>query len=267
MEVIVALGVPEGTPLLTTEFLVYLSSTSAISFRLEAVCTIIGESRVVMWAVLPADGANTVEALFAGWVALGSIFFHAVGAGGEGLAGCPPGCLLPARVGHICVVVIMMEVVDGLTVIVLFSVSEGLLRVAGEVRYVLLVLIVRVVAFVGHRVVVLAVKAPIMVRAVIEIVINRIVVFAVVNIARVNMLVVMGFASDWVSSDWQFFLVTNWIFETSSMMAGIGHAEVVSCLMMRCLMMRVNVLSLMRALMVNLMRVLVVSLMRVYVVS
>ena len=75
MEVIVALGVPEGTPLLTTEFLVYLSSTSAISLRLEAVSTIIGESRLVMWAVLPADRAISMIAFLTGCVAHSAMLF------------------------------------------------------------------------------------------------------------------------------------------------------------------------------------------------
>ena len=43
---------------------------------------------------------------------------------------------------HVGVMVVVMVVVDGCTVVVLFSVSERLLRVMGEVRHMLLILIV-----------------------------------------------------------------------------------------------------------------------------
>jgi len=81
VEVIVALGVPKGAlaPLFTTGELVHLSSTSAISIWLVAVGAIVSESRVVMRrAVLPAYGADTVEALFALRETHGSILFHTI---------------------------------------------------------------------------------------------------------------------------------------------------------------------------------------------
>ena len=76
MEVIVTLRVPESTPLLTTIVLVYQASTSAICLRLVAVVTVFGESRVVMWAVLPADGAISMVAFLAGCVAHIAMLFH-----------------------------------------------------------------------------------------------------------------------------------------------------------------------------------------------
>lgn len=58
MEVIVALGVPKGAPLLAAFALVHLSSASTIGIGLVAVSTIVTEF-AVSGAVLPADGANS----------------------------------------------------------------------------------------------------------------------------------------------------------------------------------------------------------------
>lgn len=64
--------------------------------------------------------------------------------------------------------VVVMEVVEGGTVVVLLSVGEGLLGMVGEVRHVLLILVVRVVTFFGHGIVVLAVEAAVVEGAVVE---------------------------------------------------------------------------------------------------
>ena len=62
-----------------------------------------------------------------------------------------------------------MVVVDGCTVVVLLGVSEGLLGLVGEVRHVLLILVVRVVALVSQRVVVVTVETAVVVGAIIEV--------------------------------------------------------------------------------------------------
>ena len=72
MEAVVALGVPEGAPLLTSSTLVNLASTATIGVRLVAVCTIVTELSVVR-AVLPADWANTTVAALAVRVAKSTI--------------------------------------------------------------------------------------------------------------------------------------------------------------------------------------------------
>ena len=64
MEIIVAFGIPEGTPFLASSAFVHLASTSAISIRLVAIIAIITEA-LVSWAVLPADGTETGVAIFA----------------------------------------------------------------------------------------------------------------------------------------------------------------------------------------------------------
>lgn len=65
--------------------------------------------------------------------------------------------------------VIVMVVVDGCTVVVLLGVSERLLGLVGEVRHVLLILVVRVVALVSERIVVMTMETAVVVGAVIEV--------------------------------------------------------------------------------------------------
>ena len=62
MEVVVALGVPERAPFLAADALVHLTGTTAIGIRFVAVGTVVTEASVV-WAVLPADGADTRVAI------------------------------------------------------------------------------------------------------------------------------------------------------------------------------------------------------------
>lgn len=58
MEALMALGIPEVAPLFAAwSALVHFTSTSSVGIRLVAVGSIVTEARVV-WAVLPADGAN-----------------------------------------------------------------------------------------------------------------------------------------------------------------------------------------------------------------
>ena len=64
MEIIVAFGIPEGTPFLASSAFVHLASTSAISIRLVAVVAIITEA-LISWAVLPADGSKSRVAILA----------------------------------------------------------------------------------------------------------------------------------------------------------------------------------------------------------
>ena len=66
--------------------------------------------------------------------------------------------------------VIMMIVVDGSSIVILFSMGERLLRMVGEVRHVLLILVVRVMSLMGHWVIVVTVETTMMVRAVIEVI-------------------------------------------------------------------------------------------------
>ena len=121
-----------------------------------------------MWAVLPADWANSVETILASWVAKGSISLHAIRAGGQWFTSRASRCLFPARVRHVGVMVVVMEMMDWSAVIVLFSVGERLLRVMGVVRHILFVLVVGVVALMSHRVVILSVQAAVVVWTVIE---------------------------------------------------------------------------------------------------
>lgn len=62
-----------------------------------------------------------------------------------------------------------MVVVDGCTVVVLLGVSERLLGLVGEVRHVLLILVVRVVALMSERVVVVTMETAVVVGAIIEV--------------------------------------------------------------------------------------------------
>ena len=89
-----------------------------------------------------------------------------------------------------------MEVVDGGTVVVLLGVSQRLFRVVGEVRHVLLILVVRVVSLSSHRVVVVTVETAMMVRAVIEVLgivrsINMSVILLVSNMVFIEIRVVV----------------------------------------------------------------------------
>lgn len=168
VEVLVALGVPKGAPLFTSSALVHLASSSAVSIRLIAVGTVVAEARVD-WAVLPADGSNTLVASLAVGVAKGSVLLLVSGAGGKRLASSAAISFLPAGVGHVSVVVVVVVVVNRRAVVVLLSVSQGLFRVVREVGHVLFILVIGVVAFMGHRVVVLAVKTAVVERTVVEV--------------------------------------------------------------------------------------------------
>ena len=168
MEAVVALGVPKGAPFLAATALVNLASTATIGVRLVAVGTIVTELRVVR-AVLPADWANSTEATLAVGVAEGTILLLIICAGGERLTSGTSIGFLPARVGDIRVVIIMMIVVNWCTIVVLFGMSQRLLRVMSEVRHVLLILIVGVAAFVLHGVLVVSVETTVVVGAIIEV--------------------------------------------------------------------------------------------------
>ena len=80
MEVIVALGVPKGSPFFTALALVHLTSATTVGIRFVAVSAVIAEALVV-WAVLPADGANARVALLAVGVAKSAILLFILGAG------------------------------------------------------------------------------------------------------------------------------------------------------------------------------------------
>lgn len=120
-----ASGVPERSPLLAAVALVDLACATAISIRLVAVSAVVAEALVVR-AVLPADGTDARVAALAVGVAQGAILLLVLGARGERLASSAAVSLLPAGVAHIGVMVIMMEVVDGCTVVVLLGVGQGL---------------------------------------------------------------------------------------------------------------------------------------------
>ena len=79
MEVFVARGVPERSPLFAALALMNLTGSTAIGIRLIAVCTIVTEASVG-WAVLPADWANTAVALLAVRVAKSAILLMICGA-------------------------------------------------------------------------------------------------------------------------------------------------------------------------------------------
>ena len=83
----------------------------------------------------------------------------------------------------------MVEVVDRCTVVVLLGVGQRLLRVVGEVRHVLLIFVVGVMSFVGHRVVVLTVDSSVVEGAVVEVL--GVVVGVVVTVLHLVMSVVM----------------------------------------------------------------------------
>lgn len=72
MEALVALGVPEGAPLLAAVSAVYLASTSAVGIGFVAVSTIVTEL-LLFRAVLPADWADSGVSSFARFEAKGTI--------------------------------------------------------------------------------------------------------------------------------------------------------------------------------------------------
>ncbi len=121
--------------------IVHLSSTSAIGIRFVAVGSIIAESRVV-GAVLPADGTDSRESGLAVGVAESAILILVLGAGRERLTSSAAIGFFPAGVRHIGVMVVVMEVVDGGSVVVFLSVSQRLLRVLGEARHMLFIFVV-----------------------------------------------------------------------------------------------------------------------------
>ena len=83
----------------------------------------------------------------------------------------------------------MMEVMNRCAIVVLLSVGERLFRLMGEVRHMLLVLVVRVVSPLFHWVFVLAVDATVMERTVIEVL--TIIVGIVVAVLHLVMCVVV----------------------------------------------------------------------------
>ena len=104
MEVGSALGVPDGSPLLAAELWVVavalalipdrISDTTAVRGGLIAEGTIITE---LAGAVLPADGADTIETGLAQRVAQSTILFLTSSARGDDLADASSVGILPAR--------------------------------------------------------------------------------------------------------------------------------------------------------------------------
>ena len=178
VETVVAFRVPESSPFLAVRStLVHLASTTAVSVRLVAVGTVVTEALVV-GAVLPADRTDARVASLARSEAESAILLQLLWTGAKRLARSAARGFLPARVRHIGVVVVVMEVVDGSAIVVLLGVGQGLLGVLGEVRHVGLVFVVAVVALVRQGVVVRAVDAAVVVGAVVEVL--RVVVGVVV---------------------------------------------------------------------------------------
>ena len=95
MEIIVAFGIPEGTPFLASSAFMNLASTSAISVRLVAIVAIITEA-LISWAVLPADGAEAGVAILTVRVAQGTNLLFIICACGERLTSCAAVSFLPA---------------------------------------------------------------------------------------------------------------------------------------------------------------------------
>lgn len=71
--------------------------------------------------------------------------------------------------GHVGVRVVVMEVVNGGTVVIFFSVSKGLLGFVGEVRNVVLILVFGVASFMSHWVLVLSVETAVVEGLVVEV--------------------------------------------------------------------------------------------------
>jgi hypothetical protein len=107
VEVSSASGIPDGSPLLTTKLWVVsvtsslipdgIANTTAISWWLVAESTVITE---LAGAVLPADGADTVEARSAKRIAESSIFLLTISAGCDNLPDSSAISILPARGGR-----------------------------------------------------------------------------------------------------------------------------------------------------------------------
>lgn len=133
--------VPKGTPLFTAMQFVDLTSTSAIGIGLVAVSSIVTEL-LIAGTVLPADGADTREASFAEGVAKSTVLLLVFGARRERLSSSAALGLLPARVGHISVMVVVMEVMNGSSIVIFLSVCERLLRVVSEMGHMLFILII-----------------------------------------------------------------------------------------------------------------------------
>lgn len=119
----------------------HLTSTSAVSIRLVAIGAIIMEA-LIFGAVLPADWTNTRVAILAVRVAQGTIFFFIVCTRGERLTRCTAVSLFPARVRHISVMIIVLEVMDRCAIVILLGVSKRLFRGMGEAWHILLVIVV-----------------------------------------------------------------------------------------------------------------------------
>jgi len=141
MEALMASWVPKGSPLFTAMQLVDLACTSAIGIGLVAISTIVTEL-LIAGAVLPADGADTREASFTVGVAKSTILLLVLGARRKRLSSSAAISLLPARVGNISVMVVVMEVMDGSSIVIFLSVSQRLFRVMSEMRHMLFILVV-----------------------------------------------------------------------------------------------------------------------------
>jgi len=172
-----ALGVPEGSPLFAVSALVNLTSSTAISIRLIAVCTIVMEAGI-MRAVLPAHWANPTVAFLTIRVAKGTIFLLVLRAGRKRLASSAARGLFPARMRHISVMIVVMIVMDRGTIIVLFRVCKGLLRIVSEVWH----------ALIKHRMVMIAVgllvvamEATVMLWVVVEMMLSIIMIIMTVS--------------------------------------------------------------------------------------
>ena len=141
MEIIVAFGIPKGSPFLASSAFMDLASTSAISIRLVAIIAIITEA-LISWAVLPADGTETGVSIFTVRVAQSTNLLFIILAGGERLASCAAVSFLPARVRHISVMVVGMVVMNRCAVVVLLGVGERISNIVrGEVWHMMGVLI------------------------------------------------------------------------------------------------------------------------------
>lgn len=95
MESVVALWIPESTPLFATSALVNLTGTATISIRLVAVSSIITEFRV-LWAVLPANWTDSGVTVLAVRIAESSILLLVSWAGRKRLSSGAAVSLLPA---------------------------------------------------------------------------------------------------------------------------------------------------------------------------
>jgi hypothetical protein len=104
MEVCSAFRVPNGSPLFATEIWIFtitfifipncVSNSTSVGIRLIAESTIITE---LAGTVLPADGADTIEASLAKWVAKSSILLFTFSAGGDNFTNTSTVGILPAR--------------------------------------------------------------------------------------------------------------------------------------------------------------------------